>query len=180
MEQLREMIFIIIMKINMNKKILIGLLIGLLGLLVLGVWVYKTNEHPMDELVGGSELWKFTSSLLQPVVSTWDVSAPSNLRFDGEIKPDGSTCSNDQILKKTGANDWDCASDSTGSVACNSLNFDEFQNPLVLDLGITTTSATFNWNLGAISLVNIGSASFSKYINVGGVAGVRIDGDGDG
>ena len=29
--------------------------------------------------------------------------------------PDGLTCANGEILKKTGANDWDCASDSTGS-----------------------------------------------------------------
>ena len=38
-----------------------------------------------------------------------------DLRFDAELLPDGLTCANGEILKKTGANDWDCASDSTGS-----------------------------------------------------------------
>lgn len=62
-----------------------------------------------------NNFWKMIAGVLQPVVSTWNVYAPANLRFDGEIQPDGSTCVNGQILKKTGANDWDCASDATGS-----------------------------------------------------------------
>src|SRR3990167_2173951 len=62
-----------------------------------------------------TDLWKYVSSLLQPVVSTWNVYAPANFRFDGEIQPDGLTCSNGEILKKTGVNDWDCASDATGA-----------------------------------------------------------------
>src|SRR3990167_8304937 len=102
-----------------------------------------------------------------------------NINWLGELKPDGVLCSNGQILKKTGANDWDCAADSTGGIASNSANFDEFQNPLVLDTNITTTSGSFNWGLGATSLVNIGSSSFAKYIDLG-VAGVRLNHDGDG
>lgn len=39
--------------------------------------------------------------------------ATGNLSFDGEIKPDGATCSAGQILKKTADNDWDCAADDT-------------------------------------------------------------------
>lgn len=34
--------------------------------------------------------------------------------FTDEIKPDGQKCSNGQILKKTGDNDWDCAIDVSG------------------------------------------------------------------
>lgn len=62
-------------------------------------------------------LWKYVSSLLQPVVSTWDVYAPSDLRFDGEIQPDGATCGAGEILKRTGANDWDCSADASASPA---------------------------------------------------------------
>lgn len=39
----------------------------------------------------------------------------SHLQFDGEIEPDGATCSDGEILKKTGANNWDCAADDTGA-----------------------------------------------------------------
>jgi hypothetical protein len=42
-----------------------------------------------------------------------DINASSgSLIFYNEIMPDGATCSNGEILKKTGANDWDCAADS--------------------------------------------------------------------
>ena len=86
------------------------------SLAIIGSLVGLTAYEPIkDQMVGGMDLWKFTSSLLQPVVATWDVYAPANLRFDGEIQPDGSTCANGEILKKTGTNDWDCASDATGA-----------------------------------------------------------------
>ena len=42
-----------------------------------------------------------------------------NFAFMGEILPDGLECSNNQILKKTGANDWDCAADETGTGGVN-------------------------------------------------------------
>lgn len=86
---------------------------------------------PSFALAQSSSLWKFTSSLLQPVVSTWNVYAPANLRFDGEIMPDGDTCSNGQILKKTGANDWDCAPDAGGS--------DPFTHPATGESATTST-----------------------------------------
>src|SRR3990167_2022775 len=88
--------------------------------------------------------------------------------------PDGSTCSNGQILKKTGANDWDCAADASGSVASNSLNFDEFQNPLVLDTNITTTSVSFGWDFGATNLANIGSASFTRGLKIANSTGDNL------
>ena len=43
-----------------------------------------------------------------------DLVVTGDLSFDGELKPDGSTCSNGQILKKTGTDNWDCADDDTG------------------------------------------------------------------
>ena len=44
-----------------------------------------------------------------------NASVQLNLAVFGEIKPDGAICSNGEILKKTGANDWDCAADGGGS-----------------------------------------------------------------
>ena len=110
-----------------------------------------------------------------------NASVQLNLAFFGEIKPDGANCSNGEILKKTGADNWDCSADASGSISSNSLNFDEFQNPLVLDTHIQTTSGSFEWNWGATSLVNVGSTSFKNNSFVDfGPAGVRISNDGDG
>src|SRR3990167_7823612 len=93
-----------------HKKILKLFVISMMFLGVFGfLFIEKTNAQ-----VGGN-FWKLVSSLLQPNVSTWSIYAPSNLRFDGEIQPDGSTCANGEILKKTATNDWDCASDTGGT-----------------------------------------------------------------
>src|SRR3990167_2380943 len=69
-----------------------------------------------------SSLWYLSGTLIRPILSTWDIYAPDELRFDGEIQPDGSTCANGEILKKTGANDWDCAADDGGSGASTALD----------------------------------------------------------
>src|SRR3990167_3789775 len=61
-----------------------------------------------------SSLWRISGTLLQPILNAWDIYAPDERRCEGEIQPDGDTCSNGQILKKTGADNWDCATDSTG------------------------------------------------------------------
>ncbi len=41
-----------------------------------------------------------------------DLNVSNSLTFYDELKPDGVTCSNGEILKKTGANNWDCAADA--------------------------------------------------------------------
>src|SRR3990167_9577867 len=66
-----------------------------------------------------------------------------NISFAGELKPDGDLCSNGQILKRTAANDWDCAADSTGSVASNSLDWDEIVPNMILDTNTTITNGAF-------------------------------------
>ncbi|MDP3731244.1 MAG: hypothetical protein Q8R34_01995, partial [bacterium] len=72
------------------------------------------------------------------------------LAFFGEIRPDGLDCTNGQILKKTGANDWDCAADAGGSVSSNSLDFDEFVDTMLLDANLTINrGAGFKIGLGA-------------------------------
>jgi len=167
-----------------------------------------------EPLVGASGLFAQNASvqLNLEVMGTY-ASVSGNLSFNGEIMPDGVTCSNGEILKKTGSNNWDCAADAdsgaagaadsdvpfvtigntaslsferalavtsplsltdggangsaTVGLASNSLNFDEFKNPLVLDANITTTSGSFTWDFGGANLVHIGSASFNRvlYIN---------------
>ena len=97
--------------------------------------------------------------------------ASGSIDFYAEIRPDGSTCSNGEIIKKTGADDWDCATDAGGSVSSDSLNFDELQDPLVLDTNITTTSGSFTWDFGGSNLVGIGFASLSRGFEVRNTVG---------
>lgn len=84
----------------MKYKFIIGLIIG--GLLLFG---FQAQAQQMN-------LWKYVSGLFQPVVSTWSIYSPDDFRFDDEILPDGDLCANTQILKKTGADNWDCAADN--------------------------------------------------------------------
>ena len=83
-----------------------------------------------------------------------DVSA--SLRFDGEILPDGSLCSNGEILKKTGAGDWDCATDATGG-AGGGAGADEFTYTQVTRWNpyLTPTST-------AVGLLTVGSSTFAR------------------
>ena len=73
----------------------------------------------LGNLVFGQQAIQFwfpdSSNQLQPVDSTWPIYSPDDLIFLDEIKPDGATCANGEILKKTGPDDWDCAADSTGA-----------------------------------------------------------------
>ena len=48
---------------------------------------------------------------LQPVDDSWGLYTAQDLDFDGEILPDGSACSNGEILKRIGADNWDCVVD---------------------------------------------------------------------
>ncbi|MDP2704974.1 MAG: hypothetical protein Q8O71_01075, partial [bacterium] len=50
-----------------------------------------------------------TSTSTLPQLDVTGLQVATALQFDGEILPDGITCSAGQILKKTGDNDWDCA-----------------------------------------------------------------------
>ena len=43
-----------------------------------------------------------------------DIRATTNISFLGELMPDGDTCSDSQILQKTGANNWSCVDMPTG------------------------------------------------------------------
>ena len=69
------------------------------------------------DLVPSASFTVNLGSLTLPVNNIFGVGASlsGNLNFLGELKPDGVLCSNGEILKKTGANDWDCATDATGA-----------------------------------------------------------------
>ncbi|TSC91273.1 MAG: cell surface glycoprotein, partial [Parcubacteria group bacterium Gr01-1014_2] len=100
------------------------------------------------------------------------------LSFFGEIAPDGVTCSNNQILKKTGTDDWDCAADAGGSVSSNSLDFDEFVNTMLLDANLTINRGGYYIGLGAapstvLEVQGTASASYlltGNTLQVGGFA----------
>ncbi len=68
--------------------------------------------------------------------SIGDIWTAGDLNFDGELRPDGAVCSNGQILKKTGANNWDCATDAnsggdiTGLTAGNDIDISSATGPV--------------------------------------------------
>ena len=121
----------------------------------------KTQDQRIDEirvngggdmLVGASTLFAQQASiqLNLEVLGTY-ASVSGNFSFSGEIMPDGSTCSNGQVLKRTGANDWDCASDNS-SPASNSIDWDEIVPNMVLDTNTTITNGAFALTLTRASL----------------------------
>ena len=52
-----------------HKKIII---IGIIGLILIPLLFIKSSK---ESLLGGSELWKFGSSAIFPIVSTWDLAS---------------------------------------------------------------------------------------------------------
>lgn len=95
--------------------------------------------------------------------ATGGASLSGNFNWLGELKPDGILCSNGQILKKTAANDWDCAADAGGSVSSNSLDFDEFVASMSLDTNTSIASGSFTLNWGAATFNAVGKI-FTKFI----------------
>ncbi|MEK7148248.1 MAG: hypothetical protein AAB758_03030, partial [Patescibacteria group bacterium] len=98
--------------------------------------------------------------------------------FFGEIRPDGLDCTNGQILKKTGAENWDCATDAGGSVSSNSLDFDEFVNAMRLDasgetgttIGFGANNFTFNLDGTGDFIVQDDGSPFITFVDTGGAS----------
>jgi len=63
-----------------------------------------------------------------------------DLDFNDEITPDGAVCSNGQILKKTGTDDWDCAADGGSVWTAGSGTI--YNSTSGLKVGIGTASPT--------------------------------------
>lgn len=70
----------------------------ILGILALAAIFTGGKSEPQELSLGAA-----TSTIVQ------------SLNFKDELLPDGLTCSNGQILKKTATNDWDCSTDATGA-----------------------------------------------------------------
>ena len=106
------------------------------------------------------------SAALEPItLFAKNASLSENFAFNGEIKPDGSLCSNDEILKKTGANNWDCAADDDLPDAADYSN-------LTGGTGITNSpTGTINFDateLSALTWSAGGSSTFAWTINLSG------------
>lgn len=87
------------------------ILLTILGLLLIS-----------NAVVYAAPATRFDVSILPIMDSTFELGTTTrkwirgffdDLNFYGEIKPDGATCADGEILKKTGANNWDCAADDT-------------------------------------------------------------------
>ena len=61
-----------------------------------------------------SNFFKTIGSKIYPI-NDRAIVASGDLEFQDEIMPDGDLCANGEILKKTGADNWDCAADDGGS-----------------------------------------------------------------
>ena len=71
------------------------------------------------------------------------VQITDDLRFEDEILPDGAICSNGEILKKTGADNWDCAADATGGAGA-STTLDVIENS---GADSTIEIKSFDWTI---------------------------------
>lgn len=85
----------------------------------------------------------------------------SSIIFDGEIQPDGATCADGEILKKTGANNWDCATDAQGSGTFTTTTINGVSDVTFTfatstgsggSLYITTSSQTVTFNIGTTTV----------------------------
>ncbi|MCH8741378.1 hypothetical protein IH779_00495 [Patescibacteria group bacterium] len=80
--------------------------------------------------------------------ATTDIRADDDLIFFGELMPDGVTCSNGQILKRTGSNNWDCAADDTGGSGLWTASGANIYNSNSGNVGIGATSPTIDLAIG--------------------------------
>ena len=98
------------------KKNIKKLVISSIGIILIGICLYFGASFFENKYALGartSNFWKTTGNKYETITDI-PVNITGDLEFQDEIKPDGATCSNGQILKKTGADNWDCAADDTG------------------------------------------------------------------
>lgn len=103
-----------------------------------------------------------TTNLSATTATTTDLYATGGISFLGEVMPDGIVCSNGQILKKTGANDWDCAADNDtgGGTSAFVINgTDAYGTTTVTEWGIgtTTPSGLFHVATGSVNALYVGA-----------------------
>ena len=133
------------------------------GTLSTFAWTYNlTGTDPVLNFRSG--VFDFTGGV--SVSANLEVSAVASIsafRLPGTAGGTLGDCdaAGDTLNWDTTTGKFTCGSDTGGSVSSNSLNFDEFQNPLVLDTGITITSGSNNWDWNGTHLLDIGQASVS-------------------
>lgn len=100
-----------------------------------------------------------------------------DINFFDEIQPDGATCANNEILKKTGADNWDCAADATSAfdaTAQDALTWSDAANASNLwTFDLSGTDPTLNFISGGFDFT--GFASVSSNFEIGGYASVSGD-----
>ncbi len=130
---------------KLEHKLNIGMAAATLGTIALAVfWPGNQSVVPIGSdpgLTGASTFFAQNASI------------QGDLAFFGDLRPDNANCSNGEILKKTAADNWDCASDNAGGGASsNSLDFDEFVNSMTLDANLVVSSGsgpyTTTWHGG--------------------------------
>lgn len=95
------------------------------------------------------------NNIIKSNVDDQKVQITGDFQFDDEIMPDGVTCSNDEILKKTGADDWDCAADddTTDHGALTGLADDDHTQYILVN---GTRAFTGNQSHGDNNITNLG------------------------
>lgn len=122
-----------------------------------------TQTKWLTDLIPSASYTVNLGSATLPINNYFGVGASfsGNLNWLGELKPDGVLCSNGQILKKTGANDWDCAA----SVSSNSIDWDEIVNSMTLDANTTVASAGFTLGFSATN-IGIGTNTPTELLHI--------------
>lgn len=134
------------------------------GQILIGV---TSGEYKVTSLTDGRDITITTStgsitiSLEEDLTLTYGIGAATgtfsgsltadgDLIFNDEIKPDGSTCSVNQILRKNAADDWDCVDETTAAV------LDFFLSDV--DAGFTNTFVMYDTESGEAENSNASSS----------------------
>ncbi|HEC66958.1 MAG TPA: hypothetical protein ENI23_16910, partial [bacterium] len=150
------------MKFSLLTKIAIGALLLASGFAGNYVGSSLTDLNTLEVGAVGGGFWKVLGGEVRPILATWTIRADDDLDFYDEIQPDGTTCSDGEILKKTGADNWDCAADATGGGGGTGSNFTyvsdangDFLTPSTTVGIIVSASSTFT------ALLNLSTSGLS-------------------
>ena len=169
MVHLLELIIVTKMLKSIKENLVPGIMFfGGIGLLIFPIWSHFHQEKEIsvlrvsgnEQLVGASTLFAQNASVQLNFESFGTYASTSgNFAFGGEIMPDGATCANDQILKRAGANNWDCAADAdTGTSGLASASYSEVrENSSILTTFRDISVASFSFNDGAFDLTASGT-----------------------
>ena len=105
-------------------------------------WINPINPPPQQITLGAA-----TSTIVQ------------TLQFFDELRPDGLLCSDGQILKKTGENNWDCAADGGGS-GSGSFNATGTAGAILFFTGTNTGSSTASFSIATSTTLNADTLLF--------------------